>query len=148
MTQAVGGRRTRRDEFERTRATAPFAEIYGFILVSIEDDSCTLRIPFRPVLERPGGIIAGRVYMAAADVSMWLAIKARYGDESSLTSSMVTHFVSKACRSDVLCRARMVRGGQRLIFGVAECSSDGGDLLSHHTVTYMRTESGLSLRSV
>src|SRR5689334_16377048 len=132
---------THREELERALARAPFAEIYGFVLVSIEDDSCTLRIPFRPVLARPGGIIAGPVYMAAADVSMWLAITARYGDESSLTSSMVTHFVSKACRSDVLCRARIVRGGQRLIFGVAECSSDSGALLSHHTVTYIRTVS-------
>ncbi|HSQ20384.1 MAG TPA: phenylacetic acid degradation protein, partial [Blastocatellia bacterium] len=70
-----------REEFERTLATAPFADIYGFVLVSIEDDSCTVRIPFRPEFERPGGIIAGPVYMAAADVSMWLAIKARYGDE-------------------------------------------------------------------
>src|SRR6267154_2869192 len=91
---------THREELERTLATAPFAEIYGFVLVSIEDDSCTLRIPFRPVLERPGGIIAGPVYMAAADVSMWLAIKARYGDESPLTSSMVTHFVGRGRRSD------------------------------------------------
>ena len=57
---------TPREELERTLATAPFAEIYGFVLVSIDDDSCALRIPFRPVLERPGGIIAGPVYMAAA----------------------------------------------------------------------------------
>jgi acyl-coenzyme A thioesterase PaaI-like protein len=131
----------RREELERTLATAPFAELYGYVLVSLEDDSCTLRIPFRPAFERPGGIIAGPVYMAAADVSMWLAIKARYGDESPLTSSMVTHFVGRGRRSDVLCRARIVRGGQRLIFGVAECSSDRGALLSHHTVTYMRTKS-------
>ena len=46
---------TDREELERALATAPFAEIYGFLLVSIEDDSCTLRIPFRPVLERPWG---------------------------------------------------------------------------------------------
>lgn len=136
---------THREELERTLATAPFAEIYGFVLVSIEDDFCTLRVPFRPVLERPGGIIAGHVYMAAADVSMWLAIKARCGDESSLTSSMVTHFVSKARHSDVFCRARILRVGRRLILGVAECSSDKGALLSHHTVTYMRTESSLAL---
>ena len=65
---------THHEECERTLATAPFAEIYGFVLVSIEDDSCTLRIPFRPLLERPGGIIAGPVYMAAADVSKLLGV--------------------------------------------------------------------------
>jgi acyl-coenzyme A thioesterase PaaI-like protein len=138
---------TPREELERTLATAPFAEIFGYVLVSIEDDSCTLRIPFRPILERPGGIIAGPVYMVAADVSMWLAIKARYGDESSLTSSMVSHFVSTGRGSDVLCRARIVQAGRRLIFGVAECrSSDKEALLSYHTVTYSRTESSLSFK--
>src|SRR5437660_8461711 len=50
-------------------------------------------------------------------------------------------------RSDVLCRARIVRAGRRLIFGVAECSSDKGAILSHHTVTYMRTENSRSLGS-
>src|SRR5438128_12598247 len=117
---------THREELERTLATTPFAEIYGFVLVSIEDDSCTLRIPFRPAFERPGGIIAGPVYMAAADVSMRLAIKARYGDESPLTSSMVTHFVGRGSRSDVVCRARIVRAGRRMILGIAERSSDKG----------------------
>jgi len=137
---------THREELERTLATAPFADIYGYVLVSIEDDSCTLRIPFQPALERPGGIIAGPVYMTAADVSMWLAIKARYGDESPVTSSMVTHFVGRGRRTDVFCRARIVRAGRRSIFGVAECSSsDGGALLSHHTVTYMRTENSRPL---
>ena len=129
-----------REELERTLATAPFAEVYGFVLVSIEDDCCTLRIPFRAHFERPGDAIAGPVYMAAADVSMWLAIKARYGDESPLTSSIVTHFLGRGRRSDVLCRARILRAGRRLIFGVAECSSDEGAVLSHHTITYMRTE--------
>src|SRR5437773_12188396 len=100
---------THREELERALATAPFAEIFGFVLVSIEDDSCTRRIPFRPVLERPGGIIAGPVYMVAADVSMWLALKARHGDESSLTSSTVTHFVSRGRRCDVLARGRLHR---------------------------------------
>jgi len=55
-----------REGVERILATAPFAEIYGFVLVSIEDDACKLRIPFRPVLEGPGGIIAAPVYMARA----------------------------------------------------------------------------------
>src|SRR5437763_17047625 len=107
---------THREELERILATAPFAEICGFVLVSIEDDSCTLRIPFRPVFERPGGIIAGPVYMAAADVSMWLAIKARYGDESSLTSSMVTHFVSTGRRSDVAREAADVFAHSATVF--------------------------------
>lgn len=138
---------THREEWERTLATAPFADVFGFVLVSIEDDSCTIRIPFRPALERPGGIIAGPVYMVAADVSMWLAIKARYGDESPVTSSMVTHFIGRGRRSDVLCHARIVRAGRRLVFGVAECSSDTGAVFSHHTVTYMRTEDGRSLGS-
>ena len=46
---------------------------------SDQDAECTLELPHKPALERPGGIINGPALMAAADCAMWLAIKARIG---------------------------------------------------------------------
>lgn len=37
------------------------------------------RCGFQEAFERPGGMVSGHVYMAAADVAMWLAIKTRPG---------------------------------------------------------------------
>jgi uncharacterized protein (TIGR00369 family) len=118
---------------------AVFARQYGFSLHGIDDGLCTLNVPFKPALERPGGLVGGPAFMAAADVAMWLAILTRLGAaDRSVTSAMSTTFLSPSRREDFLCTARVLKVGRRLIHGTAECVSLGGRLLTHHTVTYVR----------
>ncbi|TMI02594.1 MAG: hypothetical protein E6H39_02330 [Betaproteobacteria bacterium] len=54
-----------------------FLRPYRFRVVAVKKGKCTLELPHRPVLERPGGIINGPALMAAADCAMWLAIMGR-----------------------------------------------------------------------
>jgi len=118
-----------------------FIRTYGFRVVSVSKDECTLELPHRPVLERPGGIINGPALMAAADCAMWLAIKARLGlDKDALTSELNTAFLAPARGEHVYCTARILKAGRRRIYGVAECHGKKGNLFSHHTVTYVRPE--------
>ncbi len=118
-----------------------FIRAYGFRVVSVSKDKCTLELPHRPVLERPGGIINGPALMAAADCAMWLAVKARLGlDKDALTSELNTAFLAPAIGEHVYCTARILKAGRRRIYGVAECHGKKGNLFSHHTVTYVRPE--------
>jgi acyl-coenzyme A thioesterase PaaI-like protein len=79
-------------ELRALMSRAVFARDYGFHLESADDDRCTLRVPFDERLERPGGVIGGPAFMAAADVATWLAILARLGaGDQSVTSSLVTN---------------------------------------------------------
>jgi acyl-coenzyme A thioesterase PaaI-like protein len=116
-----------------------FLRPYGFRVVSAGGRKCTLELPHKPSLERPGGIINGPALMAAADCAMWLAIKARIGvDNDALTSELNTAFLAPAKGEHVYCTARILKMGRRRIYGVAECHGKGGNLFSHHTVTYVR----------
>jgi acyl-coenzyme A thioesterase PaaI-like protein len=116
-----------------------FLRAYGFRLRKISKQGCTLELPHKPALERPGGIINGPALMAAADCAMWLAIKARIGvDNDALTSELNTAFLAPAKGEHVYCTARILKMGRRRIYGVAECHGKGGNLFSHHTVTYVR----------
>ena len=118
---------------------AVFSRDYRFSLRRIDDGLCTLLVPFQSALERPGGLVGGPAFMAAADVAMWLAILTRLGAaDRSVTSAMNTTFLNAARREDFLCTARVVKLGRRLIHGTAECVSLGGRVLTHHTVTYVR----------
>jgi acyl-coenzyme A thioesterase PaaI-like protein len=120
-------------------AGAAFTPGYGFRLVSARDGECTLEAPFRPSFERPGGVVSGPVFMAAADAAMWLAILTRLGpDDGSVTAEMTTAFLGAARREGFRCTARVLRWGRRLVYGVAECVGGDGRLLTHHTVTYAR----------
>lgn len=116
-----------------------FLRPYGFKVISVNNTKCTLELPHKAALERPGGIINGPALMAAADCAMWLAIKARIGvDNDALTSELTTAFLAPAKGEHVYCTARILKMGRRRIYGVAECHGRKGNLFSHHTLTYVR----------
>ena len=118
-----------------------FIRPWKFRVISVGDGICTIELPHRPSLERPGGIINGPALMAAADCAMWLAIKSRIGmDHDALTSDLNTAFLAPAKAHSVLCTARIVREGRRRIYGVAECHDKRGKIFTHHTITYSRLE--------
>ncbi len=116
-----------------------FLRPYGFRVVAVGEEKCTLELPHKAELERPGGIINGPALMAAADCAMWFAVKARIGVENdALTSELNTAFLAPAKGEHVYCTARVLKLGRRRIYGVAECHGSKGELFSHHTVTYVR----------
>ena len=126
-------------ELQRLLLDSPFIRHYGFRLHSIAPGECVLTVPFQPVFERPGGIVSGLVYMGAADVAMWLAIKTLLGrDDGCVTAEMKTSFLSAARRQDIRCRAKILKLGKRLVYGVAECVTLDHKLLTHHSLTYIR----------
>jgi len=140
-----------KEDIEQALSEAIFARTYNFNLHSFGSGECTLMIPYQECcIERPGGIVAGAVFMTAADVAMWLAIMTMLGKSPmTVTTDLKTAFISSAKHEDVKCSANILKMGRSLIYGVAECTNMQNKLLTHHTVTYMRlsgavnrTESG------
>jgi uncharacterized protein (TIGR00369 family) len=128
-------------ELEQLLADVAFTRNFGFVLHAIADGQCSIDVPFQEAFERPGGIVSGQVFMAAADVAMWLAIKTKLGlEDSSVTAEMKTNFLGGAKRERFRCTAKILKLGRRLIYGVVECVDNNGQLLAHHTVTYIRAE--------
>ena len=126
-------------ELRRVLEQVAFTRAYGFRLHAIGAGECTLDVPFQVDFERPGGIVSGQVFMAAADVAMWLAIMTRLGAaDGSVTAGMTSAFLGAARREPFRCTARIVKLGSRLVYGVAESVADGGRLLAHHSLTYAR----------
>jgi acyl-coenzyme A thioesterase PaaI-like protein len=126
-------------ELRRALDDAPFARVYRFGLHAFADGECTLHVPFQAHFERPGGIVSGPLFMAAADVAMWLAIMTRLGvTDRSVTSAMTTAFLGAARREPFRCTARIVKLGRRLVYGLADTTTNDGRLLTHHTLTYTR----------
>ncbi len=128
-------------ELRALLARVPFTRAYGFRLRSIAEGQCVLDVPFRRAFERPGGIVSGQVFMAAADVAMWLAIMTRLGKrDMSVTAQMSTAFLGVAKEAPFRCEARLLKLGRRLVYGVAECIGGDGRLLAHSNLTYARPD--------
>lgn len=114
---------------------------YGFELGEIGPGEATLKAPFKQSFIRPGNIVAGPIFVAAADVAMWFAIMTQRGPhDKSVTLDLNTAFLRSAQNEDFLCRARVLRFGRRVVYGVAECAALDGRALTHHTLTYILPE--------
>jgi uncharacterized protein (TIGR00369 family) len=126
------------EQLEALLAEHAFTRNLKARVTALGDGECELEVPYQPEFDRPGGIVSGQVYMHLADVAFWLAVKTRLGlHDPSVTSAMTTAFMASARQEPIVCRARVLRFGTRLIYGVAECHA-GTRTLTHHTVTYMR----------
>jgi len=81
-------------ELQQLLSDVAFTKNYGFRLSTIAEGACTLHVPFQAAFERPGGLISGQVFMAAADVAMWLAIMTKLGTtDQSVTVELTTAFL-------------------------------------------------------
>jgi acyl-coenzyme A thioesterase PaaI-like protein len=126
-------------ELQRLLDGESFLKTWRFRVVKADGDECMVALPNRPALERPGGIVNGPALIAAADVAMWLAIKARLGmAHDALTSDLNTVFLAPAKTKIVYCTARILKAGTRRFFGTAECHDSAGKVFTHHTLTYVR----------
>jgi uncharacterized protein (TIGR00369 family) len=127
------------EELRQALSASAFARVYNFQLHSFGNGECTLLMPFQESNERPGGIVAGSVFMTAADVAMWLAIMTLLGkDAMTVTTELKTTFLKSAKQEDIKCNAKILKLGKSLIYGVAECNNMSGTLLTHHTITYIK----------
>jgi len=128
-------------ELEHLLTEVAFTRNLGFTLSGIGDGQCSINVPFQEAFERPGGIVSGQVFMAAADVAMWLAIKTKLGlADSSVTAELKTNFLGAAKKEGFRCTAKILKVGRRLIYGMVECVDSTGRLLAHSTVTYIRSD--------
>jgi uncharacterized protein (TIGR00369 family) len=135
------------NELKQLLNEVAFTRNFGFVLHKIADGQCSIDVAFQEAFERPGGIVSGQVFMAAADVAMWLAIKTKLGlTDSSVTVEMKTNFLNGAKKEGFRCTAKVLKVGRRLIYGVAECVVKNGKLLTHHTVTYIRADQSRTIR--
>ena len=124
---------------QKLLAATPFNSYFRFRIESAGRGSCVLRAPYRREFARPDGIVGGPIFIAAADVALWLAIATRLGtQERAVTVEMKTNFLRSAACEGFLCRARILKLGRLLIYGTAECFTPRHGLLSHHTLTYIR----------
>jgi uncharacterized protein (TIGR00369 family) len=119
-----------------------FTTAYGFQVVAVGGGEATIRVPYLERWVRPGGIVSGPVYMSAADCAMWVAIIGNHGwGPMAVTTELNTSFIGAAREEEITCKARILKNGRRLIYGLADCYGADGRPLTHHMITYARADS-------
>jgi uncharacterized protein (TIGR00369 family) len=116
----------------------PWAYEIGMHTDTIERGRAILRLPFRPSMVRPGGVVAGPVIMALADACMFAVVLSVIGAvKLAVTTSFGINFLYRASPVDLLAEGTILRLGKRLTVIQVMVRSEGhAEPVAHATGTY------------
>jgi uncharacterized protein (TIGR00369 family) len=125
-----------RHELQRWVDESPFGPWWGLRVEAAGKNSATVRLPYRPELQRLGGVLQGTCVVVVADVAMWIAIIATVeGGERAVTVNLATDYLAPA-RDDIVGTATLIKVGRRLVVGSVDTRTPDGTLVAVHRVTY------------
>jgi uncharacterized protein (TIGR00369 family) len=116
----------------------PDARDLGIEIKRLERGEAEVWLPHDPRRLRPGGTISGPTLFNLADLGLYLVTLSLVGLEPlAVTTDMTIHFLRKPAPAPLICRARVLKGGKRLVIGEATMFSEGeGEPVAHAVGTY------------
>ena len=122
-------------------AQLPFFVQFGMRCESVAPDEAVVRWTFDRRWTRPVDFVSGPVMMALADAAVYFATFTRGGIVPlALTNELKTTFLRPAVSgSDVLCRARILKRGRKVLYGVGDVFEEQAPdrLVAQATATYV-----------
>lgn len=98
-----------------------FLQHVGIRVEEVRFDYCRMRMPFRPELEQPMGVVHGGAIATLLDVAVVPAIGSRYGGEVGYsTVDMHVQYLSALVREDAIAEGWVVKRGRTVVFCESE----------------------------
>lgn len=102
-----------------------FPSLVGLQIEELKRDYCRMRLPFRPELEQPQGLVHGGALATLIDTVVVPAIGSAYGPETMYsTVSMSVTYLGAVREADVVAEGWITRRGRSMVFCRAEATSD------------------------
>ena len=125
-------------------AELPFCTQLGIRCDALARDEALARWRFSRRFARPVDFASGGVIMALADVALYFAIFTLGGIVPlALTSELKVNFLRPAAGPrDLLARARILKRGRRVVYGLVDVYQDGAPerLVAQATTSYLMPE--------
>lgn len=115
-----------------------FVQVVGIDVEEVRFDYCRMRLPFRPELEQPMGVVHGGAIATLLDVVVVPAIGSRYGaDVGYSTVDMHVQYLSALVKEDAVAEGWVVKRGRSVVFCEAEIiGATSGKLIARAVLTY------------
>lgn len=112
----------------------PFAALLGIDVLDIGHGSARLLLPDNASHTRLGGIVAGPMLMALADLALYAAIVGATGNTHAVTVSLSINFMRGAPPGGIVANANILKTG-RLISGEVQLCPEGNDNIVAHAIS-------------
>lgn len=115
-----------------------FPMLVGLVVEEVRSDYCRMRLPFRPELEQPAGVVHGGAIATVLDSVVVPAVGSHYTAEHRYsTVDMHVQYLSALVQQDGIAEGWVVRRGRTTVFCEAELlGADSGKLVARSLLTY------------
>lgn len=119
-------------------AEAPFPKFLGLLLEEVRKDYARMRLPYRPEINQPAGVVHGGAIVSLMDTVVVSAILSGLSEapDRLLTIDLHTHFMDAAIGQDCVAEAEVRRRGRSIVFLFIEVRTADGKLVADGTVSY------------
>ncbi len=119
--------------------TVPFIQLIGMELVKIQAGETTIRLKMRDALRQPHGLLHGGATASVIDTATAFAVVSVLADgEKASTVDLTVHYLRPVFEGEIVCTARIVRAGKRLLTVSAEVVNNEGKLIATALSTYSK----------
>lgn len=114
-----------------------FPSFVGLEVEELRQDYCRMRLPYRPELEQPAGVVHGGALATLIDTVVVPPVGSAYPrDWLYLTVGMQISYLGAVDHEDAIAEGWVVQRGRSLVFCAAEVVTASGKLAATGTLTY------------
>ncbi|NNF17100.1 MAG: PaaI family thioesterase [Gammaproteobacteria bacterium] len=123
-------------------STAPFPSFLGLQLEEVKQNYSRMRLPYRPELNQPAGIIHGGATATLIDTAVVGALVTQYEPgkvpQRLVTIDLHVHYTGAGVEEDLVAHAAVRRAGRTVSFFEVDVIGDSsGKLIAHGELSYM-----------
>ena len=114
-----------------------FPTLVGLELEEVRTDYARMRLPHRPELDQPAGVVHGGAIATLIDTVVVPAVGQAYGhDWAYFTIQMDVRFIGAVVGEDAIAEGWIDQRGRTMVFCRAEVRTPSGKLAADGTLTY------------
>ena len=114
-----------------------FPNVVGLQVEELRADYCRMRLPYRPELEQPHGVVHGGAIATLVDTVVVPAVGAAYpAGWRYLTLTMDIQYLGAVAGEDAVAEGWVVQRGRSIVFCRAEVTTASGSPAATATLTY------------
>ena len=127
------------EKAQKVFKTIPFVQLVGMELVDLKAGEATVKLKMRDELRQPHGLLHGGATASVIDTAMAFAVATRLAEgEKASTVDLTVHFLHPVTAGGIVCTAKVVRAGKRILTVSAEVFNDEGKLIATALSTYTK----------
>jgi uncharacterized protein (TIGR00369 family) len=114
-----------------------FPSLVGVVVEEVRTDYCRMRLPFRPELTQPHGLVHGGAIATLVDTVLVPAVGAAYDPGwGYATVTMTVQYLGAVADEDLVAEGWVTQRGRSTVFGQAEVATAGGRPVATGSLVY------------